>query len=179
MAGSDLVLGQARLAYERGRARRAALAVAPLALVVLAAGMMGSRPMTACVLGCLLLPASATLLWRGQALGRAVMPSVLAGLIPLGLALAAKAYGHVCTGDECVSLCMPACATGGLIAGGVLAWLFRRGKLPRSALLAGGGVALLTGALGCSCAGYGGVLGLLGGLLVFVLPAALRARPAQ
>jgi len=39
--------------------------------------------------------------------------------------------------------------------------------------------ALLTGALGCSCAGYGGALGLLGGLLVFVLPAALRAQPAQ
>ena len=170
-------MGLAKRAYERGRVRRAALAVAPLAVVVFTAAMLGSRPTTACLLGCLLLPSSAALLWRGQALGRAVMPAVLAGLIPLGLALAAKAYGHVCTGEECVSLCMPACTTGGLIAGGVLAWLFRRGRLPRSALLAGGGVALLTGALGCSCAGYGGVLGLLGGLLVFVVPTALRATP--
>src|SRR4051812_20759106 len=99
----------ARRAYERGRSTRAAILAAPLATMSLLAICLGTRPAVAIAGGSALLLASWFFLWRGQTFGRAMFPGVLAGLMPFGLALGARSYGHVCTGSGCVSLCVPAC----------------------------------------------------------------------
>lgn len=164
---------RAERAYEFARARRAAAFSIPLFGFALLTLMFGARPLTATCVGLFLSLASGLFLWRGQALGRSVGPGVLAGVVPLGLALAARSYGHLCTESGCVSLCIPACTLGGLVAGLFIAQRSRhapsRGRFVVGASL----LALLVGTLGCSCVGYGGVVGLGGGLLATLLPSSL------
>lgn len=163
----------ARRSYERGRATRAAMFAAPLTATALLAVCLGTRPSLAVGLGVALLASSWFFLWRGQSFGRAVFPGVLAGLMPLGLALAARSYGHVCTGSECVSLCVPACTSGGLLAGLLIA---RAGRHVSSKVTFFGSASLvagLIGALGCSCVGAGGILGLAMGLVITLVPASV------
>ncbi|HEX2882150.1 MAG TPA: hypothetical protein VHO25_21670, partial [Polyangiaceae bacterium] len=112
------------------------------------------------------------LLWYGQGLQRAVLPGVFAGLIPLASALCANHFGHVCTGGGCVSLCLPACILGGVSAGALLGY-WARGR-SWGFVLAASSLALLTGAMGCGCIGYAGVLGLLAGYAVGVIPVGFK-----
>jgi hypothetical protein len=132
----------------------------------------------ALVVGALIAAIAWLCIWRGRIAARAVLPGVLAGLVPLTLAFAAQSYGHVCTGSACYSLCVPACTSGGVIGGLVIAGLGRHVASPvrfwaLAALLAG-----LEGSLGCSCVGFGGVLGLGLGLVVTFLPAWIVAKKA-
>jgi hypothetical protein len=77
--------------------------------------------------------------------------------------------GHFCTGERCMSWCLPACVGGGVLAGGLVSFVgFRQGR-GVGYFASASSVALLTGALGCSCIGYAGigglVLGFFGALL--------------
>ena len=177
---SDMALTRARRAYERGRFVYATKRTLPLVIMLLCALFLGARVQSSLVFGLLGLFVVWLFSWRGQALGRSVVPGVLSGLVPLGLALGAQAYGHVCTGNGCMSLCMPACSLGGVVAGGLIAW-GARAATERATFIAGaGGLALLVGSLGCSCVGYGGVLGLVAGLVATLVPSAalVLRRPA-
>lgn len=161
---------RAMRAYELGRARHAAIFAFPLIVIAIVAVCFGTRPTVACALGCALVVTACFLLWRGQTLGRAVLPGILAGLVPLALAIGARAYGHVCTGGQCVSLCIPACTLGGVVAGFVIA---RAAKHAASRGLFVGGasaLAVLVGSLGCSCVGFGGIAGLGLGVLASIAP---------
>ena len=169
---------RAERAYELGRVRRAAAFAAPLVALALIAACLGARPVTAACVGAVLLATAGVFLWRGQTLGRSVFPGVIAGLVPLALAVGARSYGHVCTGTECVSLCIPACTAGGLVAGLLIARTARHAASRGQFLLGASALALLVGALGCSCVGYGGVAGLGLGLLATLLPASLSSRRA-
>lgn len=166
MADAARLESLARRAYEGARLRRAFLFALPLLPIAVVAGCLGGKLPSACCVGALAYAAAVAFLWRGRELGEAVLPGVVAGVVPLTLALCAKAYGHVCTGEECVSLCVPACTLGGVVAGAYLAILGRRRGMGLPFWLAAGAVATAVGTLGCSCVGYGGVLGLVGGLLV-------------
>jgi hypothetical protein len=164
----------ARRAYERARLRRSLLAAAPLLAVVVLVCLIGSHHQLALPLGGALFSAGVLLLWRGQQLGRGVLPGAMAGLIPLALSLLAQEWCGACSRETGVCLCVPACALGGLLAGGFLACFARRAH--RTAYwLSACGVALLTGALGCSCAGHTGILGLAGGMLLPFLLGLIRA----
>ncbi len=154
----------ARVAYEQHRARSAALFALPLLLFPVLGCCLGAAERTACVVAIALLAVGVVALWRGQVAARALWPGVLAGLLPLGLALAARSYGHACLGGSCTSLCVPACALGGLLAGVAVAYAARRSKAPARYALVAGSAALLVGCLGCSCVGYAGMLGLALGL---------------
>lgn len=165
---------RARVAYETGRLWRAALAAAPILVLAACAGQIGGLTPGALALGAAVYLVGSLFLWRGQDAGRAVLPGVVAGIAPLSLALGARALGHVCTGDMCVSLCVPACACGGLLAGLMVTWFARRTEAEARSWVCAGSIALLTGALGCSCAGFGGIVGLVGGLLVTGAPVAAR-----
>jgi hypothetical protein len=168
---------RARLAYEASRLRRAVVAFAPILLLVVAAALIGHRVEYAMVFGSALFAVGVVLLWYGHDIRRAVIPGVLAGLVPLVFALCAKRMGHACTGDGCMTLCVPACAAGGFLAGIVInvAW-FRHGRY-FGFWLAASAVTLLTGAMGCACTGVLGLVGLtlgyaataVGGLLLAVL----------
>jgi hypothetical protein len=160
---------RARIAYETSRLRRAVVAFAPILLLVTVAALIGHRAGYAITFGSALFAFGVVLLWYGRDIRRAVIPGVLAGLVPLVFALCAKHIGHACTGDGCMALCVPACAAGGFLAGLVvnIAW-FRHGK-DVGFWLAASVVTLLTGALGCSCAG---ILGLVGLGVGYAVPAA-------
>ncbi len=166
----EVAEARARRAYEIARLRRGLLHAMPLGAVVFAVALGGYRAGATFPLGALLYASAVLFLWRGQQLGEGVFPGAIAGLVPLTLAFCAKSYGHVCTGSACVSLCVPACVLGGMLAGSVITFVARRRSAPDSSrttfFLAASAVALLTGALGCSCVGFGGVIGLFGGLAV-------------
>ncbi len=85
-------------------------------------------------------------------------------------------------GAGCLTLCVPMCLAGGVIAGVVLDVVTLRGSNRVGFLIAGSGVGLLTGAMGCVCAGPLGLLGLLAGFGLSAIPglvaAALARRPA-
>lgn len=173
---ADIALARARRAYERGRAKRALALAAPVLLMVAAAALLGSRRSTFVPGGLALLGTSWFFLWRGQTLGRAVLPGVLAGVAPLVLALAARSYGHLCTGDRCMSLCIPACSLGGLVAGALIARTARDTPHRGRFIVGASTLAVLVGALGCSCVGFGGIAGLGLGLALAVAPATLSGR---
>ncbi|MBL8609298.1 MAG: hypothetical protein JNL38_18355 [Myxococcales bacterium] len=167
---------RAMRAYEVGRAVRAIPLAAALSSLPIVACLAGTGAATAAAVGAAVTAIVWAFGWRGGALGRAIGPGALAGVVPLALALASRSYGHVCTGGECVSLCIPACTTGGLVAGVWVARAARRSS-SRGVFLAGAsGLALLVGSLGCSCVGYGGVLGLAVGLATTAVPISLLGR---
>lgn len=173
-----------RLRYEWSRAWRAALGFAPTLLLVGVAAAVSPRSASVVLLGALLFGTGVALLWYGHGLQRAVLPGVFAGVVPLLSALCANHWGHVCTGEGCVSLCLPACIAGGLAAGLLLGyWALDSGAQRRQRgfgfVLAASCLALLTGAMGCACIGYSGIFGLIAGYSVGLLPTAARALRAR
>ena len=163
---------RASRAYEWGRARHAAVFAIPLLALSVVAARLGAAPALAVALGGALLVATWFCFWRGQTWGRAVVPGVMAGLIPLACSVAARSYGHVCTGSECFSLCIPACTFGGILAGFIIARTGRRAASRGRFFVSASVLAVLVGAFGCSCVGVGGVAGLGVGLVVTLVPAA-------
>lgn len=161
-------------AYESGRARQAAWAASPTLAIALVAALMSDRPLTTAIIGAALYIAAALLSWRGRQLGRGVLPGVAAGLVPFAAAHAARVYGHLCTPEGCVSICVPACLAGGVAAGVLLSRALRRSERLGASWASACGVAALTGALGCACVGFGGVVALAAGLLAGTAPLALR-----
>lgn len=174
----ERALVRARFAYERARLMRAAVFVLPLAALAALAYGLGAKPSTSLGVGTALVSASWLFLWRGQTLGSAVPWGAFAGLFPLALAFGARSFGHVCTGAQCVSLCVPACTVGGIAAGLLVARAGRNVSSKATFFAAAGSVAALVGALGCSCVGYGGVAGLAAGLSLTLFPALLRRTSA-
>jgi hypothetical protein len=160
---------RARLRYELGRVRWAALGALPVLLLGCVALCLTQRPLSTLCFGLGALASALVMLWHGQTAQRAVLPGLAAGIVPLALSLCANQIHH-CGADGCSSFCAPACTLGGTLAGlGVMAVARRRG-LGLRFVLAASGVALLTGAMGCTCVGYSGVLGLGVGYVLGLLP---------
>jgi hypothetical protein len=115
-----------------------------------------------------------SVLWYGRDLRRAVLPGFVAGLVPLTLATCANHVGHLCTGENCMLWCVPACTVGGLAAGLAISVVGYRGRRGLGFWVAASAISLLTGAMGCSCAGYAGVLGLALGFGAGLVPGFAR-----
>lgn len=164
---------KARLRYELVRAGRSLLAFAPALLLVGVAAALGRRPSSAIFFGTLLFLSGAFLLWRGRTVHRAVLPGLLAGMIPLACALMAN-RGHACSGGHCSTWCLPACITGGIVAGLVVSWIATRRGLDWRFWVGASAISFLTGAMGCSCIGYSGVVGLGAGFLAGAVPLMAR-----
>jgi hypothetical protein len=173
MAWTEAALRRrARLAYERRRLRRAAVAAWPVApITVVAALTCGPAAPTLLAAGALAL-AVAGFRFRGGAAGRAVTPGLLAGVPLFGLTLATPTLAAL-LGDSCSSACRllaALCLGGGLITGGLLAAAAPRGiSLPAALAVAG-----LTGAVGCAVLGAAGIVGIAAGLAVAAAPALVR-----
>lgn len=164
---------RARGRYEWARLRWSLLGMVPVSLVIAAALLLGKRPSSVALFGALLFATGVVVLWRGQELRRALWPGVLAGLIPLTAALVANRM-HICAGGHCTSLCLPACSLGGVVAGLVVSFVATRRSLSWGFWVAASSLALLTGAMGCACIGYAGVVGLVTGFAIGALPQAVR-----
>ncbi|MEO8179943.1 MAG: hypothetical protein ABI895_14005 [Deltaproteobacteria bacterium] len=166
---------RARARYELGRLRRALLGVCPLVPVLLLSLWLTERPLATLCFGLGTAALGAWLLWQGRDSQRAVLPGVLAGLIPLALSLCANQLHH-CGPGGCSSFCAPACTLGGAVAGLAIGSVGSRRQLGVWFWLGASSLALATGAMGCSCAGYLGTLGLGVGFALGTLPGLLRLR---
>lgn len=175
MGSTDLtqIQRRVRLAYEFGRMRLALLGILPVVLIVAVAASIGHRPMSALWLGVATVTISATMLWYGREPQRAVLPGIAAGLVPLVLALCAN-HVHMCGPEGCSTLCVPACALGGVVAGLAVARVGNQRRAGPVFWLSASGLALLTGAMGCACIGYSGVAGLALGFGAGMVPIVLR-----
>ncbi|HET7541636.1 MAG TPA: hypothetical protein VFK05_17300 [Polyangiaceae bacterium] len=165
---------RARRKYEWARVRRALLGFTPALLVIAFAALVNKHHVSACVFGSALFVAGAALLWYGHDIRRAVLPGLAMGLLPLSFALCVNHIGHACMGDHCLTLCVPACALGGIGAGVGVSIIGMRWKQGWPFWAGATVLTLLTGAMGCSCVGYGGIAGLALGFSLGLLPVALR-----
>jgi len=172
----DRLERRARRGYERSRVQRALLGVLPIALlagVLLCLGVH-PHPYVMLAVGAGVFVLGAALLWYGRDPARAVLPGLAAGFLPLCLALCTRHLGHLCTDAECIAMCLPACAAGGVLAGGVVSWYGALRARTAWFWVCASGMALLTAAVGATCAGYRGVfavaagyaLGLAGGVVL-------------
>jgi hypothetical protein len=73
-----------------------------------------------------------------------------------------------------MTMCVPACSAGGVIAGLAVASVGNRRRAGAVFWLSASSLALLTGAMGCACVGYAGVVGLGVGFAAGVVPGLLR-----
>lgn len=162
-----------RARYEWARAKRALIGFAPLLLVVAVATAVARHPSVTVAFGIGAFIAGAVMLWYGRDPKRAVLPGVLAGFVPLVLALCTS-HMHGCMGDGCMMMCVPACSVGGLVAGLAVASVGNQRRAGAVFWLSASGLALLTGAMGCACVGYSGVAGLAVGFAAGVVPGLLR-----
>jgi hypothetical protein len=169
---------RARWRYEWARLKSALVGFAPVLLIVAVVAMLGHRPSVTAALGFVTFAGGVAMLWYGRDLKRAVLPGVAAGLVPLVLALCASHYHH-CDGETCVSFCVPACSAGGVLAGLVVAAVGHRQRAGAMFWLSSSGLALLTGAMGCSCVGYAGVVGLAIGFGAGLSSSLIRRRLAR
>jgi hypothetical protein len=176
MESADLQRAEnlARRAYELTRVRRAALAFAPVLLLILGAALIGERVGYILAFGSGLFVLGVGLLWYGRGVKRAVLPGLAAGFVPLIFGLCAR-YMHNCVGPGCLAFCVPACFAGGFVAGVVVGFVGLRSANKIGFWVAVSGVGLLTGAMGCVCAGALGLAGLVAGFAVGTVPGVLTA----
>ncbi|MBL8922932.1 MAG: hypothetical protein JNJ54_29050 [Myxococcaceae bacterium] len=176
MASTDLATleRKARAGYERALLLRAVVGFAPALVLVVLATWLNRRMTSAAVFGGVLFASGVVALWRGGALRRAVLPGVLSGLLPLGFAIIAN-RGHFCASGHCSTYCLPACTAGGVLAGVIVSTIARRRGLGLSFLAGASALSMLTGAMGCSCAGASGIVGMVAGFAVGLVPQGLRA----
>jgi hypothetical protein len=177
MAPTEVLRVERRLrrAYELGRLRLALIGVLPLTLVVVVAMLLTQRPLSALAFGALAVATGAGMLFYGRDPQRAVLPGVAAGLVPLSFALCAS-HVHHCGPDGCSTLCLPACIVGGVVSGLLVASVGHRRGAGTTFWLSASGLALLTGAMGCTCIGHSGVVGLALGFVLGSAPRMLRKR---
>jgi hypothetical protein len=164
----------ARAAFRAGR-RREALFLMTVAALIAAVGMvisvyLGSDLARSLPYAAGLLALSFGVGYRGLGRPGFALGALLLGLMPLGCASLAQTVGHVCTPGGCVSLCVPLCTSGGGLAGFLLSRM-SAAQAPRARFFAakawwgGAGLVVLTGAMGCSCVGWGGIVGMILGVV--------------
>jgi hypothetical protein len=112
------------------------------------------------VIAAVLYLASMFLVWWGRAPGRGVLPGIAYGLLPLSAGVIGKLHGHVCMGFACYGVCMPLCVGGGILAGLLIARVAARSENPLAIFFSAAATALFTGAIGSSCVGVHGVIGM-------------------
>jgi hypothetical protein len=161
-----------RARYEWARARRALVGFAPVLLLPAFAAAVSRHPWAAVACGVVTFLGGAIALWYGLEAKHAVLPGVASGVVPLAMALCASRI-HPCTGDGCMMVCVPACFTGGVVAGLAIGNVAGRSRAGATFWMLASGLALMTGAIGCACAGYSGIAGLAIGYGAGVVPSML------
>jgi hypothetical protein len=175
----SLVERRMRRAYELGRLKHASLRSVPIVAITLAALYFGPKRHFDFALGLAFVATAIFYLWQGQLAARALKPSIIAGLFPLVLALAANGPNAGCHHGSTLSLCTLACALGGAIAAFRLSRFTRTEEHQPTAYGLAVIPTLLLGSLGCGCVGFSGVLAMTLALVVVSVPTMLswaRAR---
>ena len=161
-------------AYEWGRLRYALRWSVPTLLVGTLVTFLVRQVSWPLTLGALLYFASVVLLWVGKGPGRSVLPGVVYGMLPLTGGLISRFNGHVCLGLSCYSSCLLYCVSGGIAAGLLVARLAAKSEAPASVFMSAAATSLLTGAIGISCVGVHGLIGMIVGVVLGAIPQGLR-----
>ncbi len=166
---------RARLAYELGGLRLGLFSAWPvLPLTLLSLHCCGPQVVTLS-LALILLVGTVVLVTVSREFGRAVRLGLMAGGLCAALPMTAKLM-QLCS----VLGCRPMsqfCLYGGLLAGAVLGHRLGRIEMHRTRFFCvAGGIAALTGAIGCTVAGVAGVLGMALGVVCASTPFLLMAR---
>jgi hypothetical protein len=169
------LLRRARLAYEIGGLRLGLSTAWPvLPLLLLACRCCGPQVVTLS-LALILLVGTVGLVAVSRELHRAVRLGLLAGGLCAGLPMAVMLL-QLCSVVGCRPMAQ-FCLYGGLLGGAILGHRALRIETPRARfLIVAGGVAALTGAIGCVVAGVAGVLGMALGVVFASAPFLLYAR---
>jgi hypothetical protein len=172
-----LLLGRARSAYERGRVVHA-IRAAWLALPMVAFSMtLAHRPELSLGAGAGLIVLALALRYRGGPTGRAVMPALIAGLVPLLLPMIMRMGGHCCIAGACWPVCMIGCILGGVTAGLMIGFASALERESRGAfLIAATAISGLSGVLGCAIVGAAGMAGMLLAVVAASWPVAMLTR---
>jgi hypothetical protein len=166
---------RARRAYEGGRWKKG-LRSAMWAVPAMALSLAVWGPRMCFRVGPLLVAFCVWLVWRGGPAGRGVVPGLLAGSASVFLLFLVRS-GTVCTGPL---LCFFVAAGGGLASALAISGVGARLGLPRAQLVTAFAVAAVTGLLGCSAFGLGGMVGLAVGSLLGATPGYFLApRPSE
>jgi hypothetical protein len=168
--------GEARRAYERGRARIGLTQAALVAPVAALAFLQCTSAAPIALAVTLLTGVVGLAAWRGQDYGRGGRAGLAAGLSPFALPLVANATGVLCSATVCAIL--PAtCVAGGLLGGLVLGTRSRGPRQPSVRFwLSAVAVTLAAGAVGCLGAGLLGLLGMGAGLATGTAPVLVLRR---
>ena len=172
------VARRARWMYELGRARWAArtlLLVLPLLVVAL---WIGRPARLVGGLGGLVAVAGFGLAMLHDRYARAVQTGVLAGIPAFVLPLLIQAMHFHPLRDE-MDPCVPASFLSGVLAGWVVSRRAAEEQHQRIFWAVAVVTTALTGSLGCSVAGGGGVLGMIAGVVAGSAPVVLRAGAAR
>jgi hypothetical protein len=167
------LLQRVRVSYELGRAKRALWGALPVLVVGAIAASFTHRPASTAWFGAAAFGLGALFLWYGRDAQRAVLLGLSAGLPPLALALCANGMHH-CSGVGCTTWCVPACTLGGVLAGLAVSSVANARRASLMFWLSASALTLSTGAMGCACVGYMGVIGLSVGYAAGMLPGLLR-----
>lgn len=151
---------RAKHAYELGRWKHAAAWSIPTLLLGGMVALLVREVSIPLVLAAILYLVSMIMLWWGRAPGRSVLPGVTYGLLPLSAGVIGKMHGHVCMGFACYGVCLPLCIGGGVLAGLFIARVAARSENPMAVFFSAAATALFTGAIGSSCVGFHGVVGM-------------------
>jgi hypothetical protein len=172
----DLLARKARRAYELGRLRmalRVALIVVPAVALGIVLSSSSARAECAC-LGVVLLATAIGLRWYGRGYDRAVVPGVLAGVLPMSAGLVSPSL--LAAGEEvaCVVLC-----TVGLVSGVLLARYATRDAqtLDGRRWFVGVGMAAVMAVMGCLGHGFEALLGLVLGAVIVAAYFLARGKP--
>ena len=161
-------------AYERGRQKRALTLQLALACVALPLALLNPWWVLGATLFTSLLLAGAWFLWRGLEWERGYVTGLMAGLVPLLLAICARPLGHGCDiQGHCYSWCMPACACGAAIAAYIVTRVARSVTHLRNFGLSAAVATVSVGGLGCACLSASGAVALIIVYLATSVPALL------
>ena len=164
---------RARWLYELGRARSASRILSLVLPLLLLARLIGRPTSVVLGIGGLLVISSFLLAMIHDRYARAVLTGALAGLPAFLLPLLIRAL-PVLPLETGLDPCVPASALAGVIAGWVVARMAVDQARQLPFWVAAITTTALTGSLGCSVAGGGGVVGLIAGVLAGSAPMILR-----
>jgi hypothetical protein len=142
-------------------------------MTVVALGGCGHRE-AALAIAAALAALSVILVWRGGVAGRAVVPGLVAGVVPLGFPLVAC---PLCAKFGAAHLPMLVCIVGGVVSGAIVAAYAAREDKDRAPFVVSAGlIAALAGSMGCAVLGLGGIAAMAVGLAL-TTPVALAVAP--
>lgn len=164
---SEILKNNIKRAYEWARFRQSLILLLwTIPLTLFSIWACGTITLSI-ILGTLLSVAAVLFLWRGQILGKAALTGLFLGTIAFLIPLVFHLSGLCCKADLEKEICAVTGALVGIILARSITKVENKKVVYTSASL---GIIILAGVLGCGSMGAGAVVGLVGGILIPIIP---------